>query len=297
MSKAGVDQLVRELASAVGIHGIVASVLPCSSSTTAWTSPLGSANPNIKDRMMGGIPIGRMGGRRRSSAPSCSSPRPPRPWSPGQPPGGRRQPRAQRRRHAAGPVDPEPAPSQESTGGREQAAYLVLRDNDIEAFTHPQETVYHSQHILGHETTGGHDLLLNRGTVDPRSALGGGNHPDNDEVYYALSGWSLVDLGGHPGHRRGLRDRTASTRAPRCSCPRARSTACATSPTSRSRCSSAQPAARGANGIHDMRLDLWGTGFKLREGCELVKDDESMRVIEPGAGWDPKVEAGATSVD
>ena len=43
-----------------------------------------------------------------------------------------------------------------------------------------------------------HDLLLNRGTVDPRSGLGGGNHPDNDEIYYGVSGTSLVDLGGHP---------------------------------------------------------------------------------------------------
>ena len=51
-----------------------------------------------------------------------------------------------------------------------------------------------------------------------------------------------------------------------------------------------QPAVRGANGIHDMRLDTWGTGFKLRQGCELVKDDEAMKVIQPGAGWDPEVE-------
>ena len=50
-----------------------------------------------------------------------------------------------------------------------------------------------------------------------------------------------------------------------------------------------QPAARGANGIHDLRLDTWGTGFKLRSGCQLVRDAESMRVTEPAAGWDPRL--------
>ncbi len=76
--------------------------------------------------------------------------------------------------------------------------YLVLRSDDIEPFTHPEERGYHSQHVLGKEITGGHDLLLNRGTVDPNYDLGGGNHPDNDEIYYAESGECLVDLGGHP---------------------------------------------------------------------------------------------------
>ncbi len=28
--------------------------------------------------------------------------------------------------------------------------------------------------------------------------LGGGNHPDNDEIYYVVSGETLVDLGGDP---------------------------------------------------------------------------------------------------
>ncbi len=76
--------------------------------------------------------------------------------------------------------------------------YLVLRADDIEPFTHPEERGYHSQHVLGKEITGGHDLLLNRGTVDPEYDLGGGNHPENDEIYYAESGECLVDLGGHP---------------------------------------------------------------------------------------------------
>ena len=48
-----------------------------------------------------------------------------------------------------------------------------------------------------------------------------------------------------------------------------------------------QPAKRGANGIHDMRLDTWGTGFRLRDGCQLVTSDGSARVIEPGSDWDP----------
>ena len=48
-----------------------------------------------------------------------------------------------------------------------------------------------------------------------------------------------------------------------------------------------QPAKRGANGIHDMRLDTWGTGFRLRDGCQLVEDGTSARVVAPASGWDP----------
>ena len=76
--------------------------------------------------------------------------------------------------------------------------YLVIRTDDIEPFTHPEDPAYHSQHVLGQETTGRHDLLLNQGTVDPHKGLGGGNHPDNDEIYYIVSGETLVDLGGDP---------------------------------------------------------------------------------------------------
>ena len=91
--------------------------------------------------------------------------------------------------------------------------YLVLRADDVEPFTHPEELGYHSQHILGHETTGGHDLLLNRGTVDAHHGLGGTNHPDNDEVYFALSGLGLGRPRRAPGHGATVRRPTASSRA------------------------------------------------------------------------------------
>ena len=172
----------------------------------------------------------------------------------------------------------------------DQPRYMVIRTDDIEPFTHPGDPAYHSQHVLGAETTGRHDLLLNQGTVDARGELGGGNHPDNDEIYFVVRGQTLVDLGGDPVSGEGsstyrlvpgsvvfipagvfhrLRNDTDETLVILTIWP--------------------QPAKAGANGIHDERLEPWGTGFRLREGLELVNSDGSARVIAPGEGWDPKV--------
>lgn len=164
---------------------------------------------------------------------------------------------------------------------------VVLRADDIEPFTHPGDPAYHSRHILGAETTGRHDLLLNQGTLDARQGLGGTNHPDNDEIYYVVRGCSLVDLGGDPTTGAGsstyrieagmvvfiaagvfhrLRNDTDAELVILAIWPK--------------------PAAPGANGVHDERLATWGTGFRLREGCSLL-EAEAARVVEPAAGWDP----------
>lgn len=173
--------------------------------------------------------------------------------------------------------------------------YMVLRTDDIEPFTHPEETSYHSQHILGQDVTGGHDLLLNRGVVDPHEGLGGTNHPDNDEIYYVLSGWAYVDMGGHPDSGDGAStfriEEGMVVFVPAGVFHRLRNVS--DHPFSLLTIWP-QPAVRGANGIHDMRLDTWGTGFRLRDGCQLVHDDRASRVVEPGAGWDPIASPGAT---
>jgi oxalate decarboxylase/phosphoglucose isomerase-like protein (cupin superfamily) len=172
----------------------------------------------------------------------------------------------------------------------DQPRYMVLRTDDIEPFTHPGDPAYHSQHVLGQETTGRHDLLLNQGTVDPFGALGGGNHPENDEIYYIVSGQTLVDLGGDPDDGTGcttyrltpgmvvfipagvfhrLHNDTAEPLVLLTIWPK--------------------PAKAGANGIHDERLETWGTGFRLRDGRDLVSLDGGARVIAPAEGWDPRV--------
>jgi mannose-6-phosphate isomerase-like protein (cupin superfamily) len=164
---------------------------------------------------------------------------------------------------------------------------FVLRADDIEPFIHPADPGYSSQHVLGSETTGTHDTLLNRGTVDPNYALGGGNHPDNDEIYFAVSGRCLVDLGGNPDTGEGgetfrleegmvafipagtfhrLRNDTDEPFVLLTIWP--------------------QPAKRGANGIHDLRLDTWGTGFRLRDGRKIETANAS-RVTDASSGWDP----------
>jgi mannose-6-phosphate isomerase-like protein (cupin superfamily) len=167
--------------------------------------------------------------------------------------------------------------------------YLVLRADDIEPFSLPDDHGYLSQHILGRESAGVHDTLLNRGTVRARYALGGGNHPDNDEVYVAVSGRSWVDLGGEPSSGAGcetyLLEPGMVVVVPAGTFHRLHNewdedfVLLSIWP---------HPAAPGANGIHDERLKAWGTGFRLREGRELVAAGDGTRVVDPGTGWDPK---------
>lgn len=172
----------------------------------------------------------------------------------------------------------------------DEPRYLVIQTDDIEPFTHPGDPAYHSQHVLGEETTGRHDLLLNQGTVDPHQGLGGGNHPDNDEIYYVVSGRSLVDLGGDPDEGTGCQTYRLVPGSvvfiPNGVFHRLRNDGdeplviLTIWP---------QPAKAGANGIHDERLETWGTGFRLREGRELVVSGGAARVIAPGEGWDPRL--------
>lgn len=173
----------------------------------------------------------------------------------------------------------------------DEPRYLVIRTDDIEPFTHPADPAYHSQHILGKETTGRHDLLLNQGTVDPHTGLGGGHHPDNDEIYYVVSGRTLVDLGGDPndgtGHATYRLVPGVVVFIPAGVFHRLRNDGdeplviLTIWP---------QPSVKGANGIHDERLEMWGTGFRLRDGRELIAGGGAARVIAPGEDWDPKVD-------
>jgi mannose-6-phosphate isomerase-like protein (cupin superfamily) len=169
----------------------------------------------------------------------------------------------------------------------DSAQPFVLRADDIEPFVHPADPGYASQHVLGRETTGTHDTLLNRGTVAPNYALGGGNHPDNDEIYFAVTGRCLLDLGGDRDSGDGgetfrveegmvvfipagtfhrLRNDTNEPFVLLTIWP--------------------QPAERGANGIHDLRLDTWGTGFRLRDG-RTIESGMASRVTDPATRWDP----------
>lgn len=63
VSKAGVDQLTRELAVAWAGHGIrVNSILPCQFVNEGLLGVIADpAKPGVADRMISGIPIGRMG--------------------------------------------------------------------------------------------------------------------------------------------------------------------------------------------------------------------------------------------
>jgi mannose-6-phosphate isomerase-like protein (cupin superfamily) len=176
----------------------------------------------------------------------------------------------------------------------QSSRYLVIRADDVLPFTHPADPAYHSQHVLGSETTGRHDLLLNQGTVDAHEGLSGGHHPDNDEIYYIVRGRTLVDLGGDPmtgeGHRTYRLEPGTVVFIPAGCYHRLRNDSddelvlLAIWP---------EASVAGANGIHDERLETWGTGFRLKDGRELVTDGTSARVVASDQGWDPLVSGGA----
>jgi hypothetical protein len=50
-----------------------------------------------------------------------------------------------------------------------------------------------------------------------------------------------------------------------------------------------QTAPHGANGIHDLRKEEWGTGLRLRDGIKMVDDGGSRRAVAAGSDGDPLV--------
>jgi mannose-6-phosphate isomerase-like protein (cupin superfamily) len=157
--------------------------------------------------------------------------------------------------------------------------HLVLHIDDVEPFLQPGQDVYLSQHLLGRENCGLHDCFLNCGRLAARRALGGGNHPDNDEVYYVVSGHSWLDLGGDPNTGKGCASYAVEAGSvafiPAGTFHRLRNEAdedvviLTIWP---------QAPAPGANGVHDERLAAWGTGFRLRPGLSLVEANGGAHV-------------------
>jgi mannose-6-phosphate isomerase-like protein (cupin superfamily) len=169
--------------------------------------------------------------------------------------------------------------------------FLVLRADDIEPFVYPGQDAYLSQHVLGRENTGLHDLFLNRGTVRPFKSLGGEAHAHNDEIYYIVGGRGLLDLGGDS--QNGSGGETFSIEAgmviyiPAGTFHRLRNTSdedltiLTIWP---------EPVSAQEHGIQRERVKAWGTGFRLREGRELVTTEGGAQVAEPGSGWSPLVQ-------
>jgi mannose-6-phosphate isomerase-like protein (cupin superfamily) len=159
--------------------------------------------------------------------------------------------------------------------------YLVLHADDVEPFPAGQGVRYLSQHLLGEELTGLHDMLLNRGTLAPRQALHGASHPGNDEIYYIVSGRGWLDLGGDPHTGDGAKSYHVEPGmvafVPAGTFHRLRNDGEADLvlltiwP---------QPVAPDGNGLHARRLREWGTGFRLRPGRCLVEEDGGASVAE-----------------
>ncbi|MBV9356443.1 MAG: cupin domain-containing protein [Chloroflexi bacterium] len=162
--------------------------------------------------------------------------------------------------------------------------YVVLRADDIEPFQALDGIGYLSQHVLGQELTGVHDMLLNRGTLAPHQDLPGESHPDNDEVYYIVSGRAWLDLGGDPHSGAGSTSYRIEPGMvafiPAGTFHRLRNDGdqelvlLTIWP---------QPVAPDGNGLHARRLQAWGTGFRLKQDRRLV-DSDGGRYVAPAAG-------------
>lgn len=162
--------------------------------------------------------------------------------------------------------------------------YLVLRADDVEPYIYAGDDAYLSQQVLGSENTTLHDVFLNRGVVKAGRSLHGGSHPENDEVYYIVSGRSWLDLGGHPTTGEGARSYRVEAGMvifiPAGTYHRLRNDGdedlviLTIWP---------QPAGPGAHGIHEQRMAEWGSGFRLRAGRRLVADGDGAVVVAESA--------------
>ena len=137
-----------------------------------------------------------------------------------------------------------------------------------------------------------HDSFLNRGTLRPHHALGGGAHPRHDEIYYILSGHGSLRLGGHPDSGDGAQTYLVQ----------AGSVAYIPASTFHALTNDSDhdlifltiwPHATGPgyNDMHDQRIKAWGTAFRLKDGCKAHDTVEGVFVSDISHSWNPLVEA------
>jgi mannose-6-phosphate isomerase-like protein (cupin superfamily) len=164
---------------------------------------------------------------------------------------------------------------------------LAMRADDVEAWA-TDDGAYLSQHVIGRDSCGSGDMLLNRGTLKAGRSLDGGSHPENDEVYYIVSGRAVLDLGGDPATGDGAVPYRVEPGMvffiPAGTYHRLRDagdedvvilTIWPTPPTP------------GANKLHEVRSTTWGTGFRLRDGRTL-EDDGTTRYVRDES-WSPAI--------
>jgi mannose-6-phosphate isomerase-like protein (cupin superfamily) len=174
--------------------------------------------------------------------------------------------------------------------------HLVLRADDILSFQLPTAQHYLSQEILSSDNSGLHDSFLNRGTVRPHSALGGGTHPRHDEIYYVLSGHGSIRLGGNPDSGEGAQTYLVQEG----------SVVYIPANTFHALVNDSehdlifltiwpQVTGPGDNGMHDERIKAWGAAFRLKDGCEVHETFEGVYVSDASRGWNPLVGAPQTA--
>ena len=170
--------------------------------------------------------------------------------------------------------------------------HLVLRADDVMPFQVPHAQYYLSQEILCSENTRLYDGFLNRGTLRPHSALGGSAHPKHDEIYYVVSGYGTIRLGGDPktgdGAETYLMEEGSVVYIPANTFHALRNDSdhdivfLTIWP---------QATRTGDNDMHDERVRAWGAAFRVKDGCEQLETSQGTYVTDPTRGWNPLVAA------
>jgi mannose-6-phosphate isomerase-like protein (cupin superfamily) len=77
---------------------------------------------------------------------------------------------------------------------------FVIQAEDVRPFSLPGDDItYASRAVIAPQGANSKDLLVNHFTLKPKRGMAGHIHPDNDELYYILSGEGFVELGGSGG--------------------------------------------------------------------------------------------------
>jgi mannose-6-phosphate isomerase-like protein (cupin superfamily) len=176
--------------------------------------------------------------------------------------------------------------------------HLVLRADDVQPLQVPHAPQYLSQEILNSDNTGLWPGYLNRGTLRPHSALAGSAHPGHDEIYYMISGFCTIRMGGDP--RSGDGAETYRLEAGMVVYIPANTFHALRNDSDHDVVFLTiwpQPVGPGDNDMHDRRVELWGSAFRVNEGCEVHETAQGVYVAHPARGWDPLVaESPATTV-
>ena len=83
---------------------------------------------------------------------------------------------------------------------RPAAIPFLIRPEQVAPFSLTgDEPIYESRGLIERDGAGSQDLLVNHFTLHPGQGMAPHVHPENDELYYILTGHGFVEVGGWGG--------------------------------------------------------------------------------------------------